>query len=331
MKIRFYFFSKVTLVICFVFLGCSDDESSENTMGGTPNATFMSGGQFGLSMAATDGENWALGNSEVPQNNNWNLAAGNGVVVMTFASTGATVGGAGFSRYDSFPNEVTSINGPFLRAFTFGNGQFLGISDDGTVYTSSDGLTFVNRTQNIELASTEVVFGNGLFATFTFQITPGPRKIFTSEDGETWNDTTLPDSETVTDIYFGNNLFIAVGTSTGNQNACWVSADGTNWDLKPMGFESEGTPALVAAGNGRIVALSLGGVPGSNVWWSDNNGDTWETGPGFVTNSTLNDMAFGNNRFVAVSDVVAVSSDGGENWSINSPNNGTLRNIIFNP
>ncbi|MEM6736597.1 MAG: hypothetical protein AAF620_11065 [Bacteroidota bacterium] len=325
---------RISLVVLFGFLyyGCSDDDSpGSNEDEGIPGATFMSGGLFGLSMASSDGADWSFGNNEVPQNNNWNLAAGNGVVVMTFASTGSTVGGAGFSRYASFPNEVTSINGPFLRAFTFGNGQFLGISDNGTVYTSTDGLTFVNRTQNIELATTEVVFGNGLFATFTLQITAGLRKIFTSADGETWNETVLTDSETVNDIYFGNNQFIVVGTSTGNQNACWTSSNGTTWELKTMGFESEGTPAIVAAGDGRIVALSLGGIPGSNVWWSDNNGDTWNTESGFVTNSTINDMAFGNNRFVAVSGVVAVSSDGGENWSINAPNNGTMRNIIFNP
>lgn len=323
-------------IMCSVMAGCDSggDENDNNGREGIPTNAFLSVGSFGLPMVSADGESWTQAGANTPQGRYWNLAIGNGGVTVTGPSS--TTAGGQIWRFSGFPDGIDDVvTGPFLRAITFGDGQFVGVEDGGRVYTSADGLTFVLRAQIDPGAPLEIVHGSaGYLVSGNFL---NADRVFRSADGVSWTATSLPEAEQVRDVFFADGRYIAVGRTDAGVNAMWTSTDLTSWGSPlPMGLDGTTIPAVVAAGEGRIAVLSSGSnAPTVYSWHSDDLGVTWTSGPVFQGSGGgpgVQDLAYGRGRFVAVTSfgVVAVTEDG-STWAVNNPNNDAFYNVLFNP
>jgi len=315
---------------------CGDDGDS-NGGGGGGRGTFLSAGDFGVPMVSTDGVNWTLASADVPLGDNWSLATDGRIGVTSGPND--TVAGGQISRFSAFPEGFESVSAPFLRVLTHGSGRFVGIEDGGRVYTSTDGLTFVLAQTLATMAlAYEVEFGEGVFvAVGTSNVVDGPDVAYRSVDGLSWSEVLLPDASTgdtvLFDVTFADGMFHVVGTADGGVNSLWSSSNGLDWTRQPMGGDETSSPRVVAGGSGRIVALSSGRNEASVYRWvSMDEGASWDLAPAF-TQSDMEDIEFGRGIYVAVSSqgAVAVSTDGGESWTLNSPNNGSLRDVAYRP
>lgn len=315
--------------------GCGDDGGSNG--GGSGSGLFLSAGDFGLPMVSSDGVSWTLASGNVPQGDNWSLATDGRIGVTS--GPNATVEGGQVSRFTDFPEGFESVSAPFLRVLTYGAGRFVGIEDGGRVYTSTDGLTFVlAQTLATMTLANEVEFGGGVFvAVGVSNIVDGPMVAYRSVDGLTWAEVALPDASTgdtrLFDVTFVDGTFHVVGNADGDVNSLWSSSDGLTWTRRSMGDDATSVPVVVAGGSGRIVALSRGSnEPSVYGWVSNDGGASWDFGPAF-TQSSMEDIEFGRGIYVAVSSQgsVAVSTDGGQSWTLNSPNNGALRDVAYRP
>ena len=162
---------------------------------------------------------------------------------------------------------ATSINASWtsgaVRAMDFGAGVFVVVGDSGNIWSSTDGITWTQRTSGHTNSLQRVRFENGVF------ITAGASNIMTSTDGITWtNRSTGAGSQCRSIGYVGNNTWIAgFDSSTGYRS----TDNGTNWSsfTLPSGYSS----LFSVAGNG--TGFVLGGVNVNGLIYSLNYGSTW--------------------------------------------------------
>lgn len=95
-----------------------------------------------------------------------------------------------------------------------------------------------------------VVYGNGIFVTFTYS--RYTNYIFTSTNGSTWTKTSLPCNYLACDVCFGGGKFIAKNYSGYD---VLYSTDGINWTLKTLSCLTSGTNWNCCYGNGKYVAI----------------------------------------------------------------------------
>lgn len=183
----------------------------------------------------------------------------------------------------------------------------------------------------------DVAYGNGMFVAIGREQIYGTRKVATSSDGKRWvvNDLDTGGSHLKT-IAFGNGKFVAVGVTQDKgyqpQSArVFVSADGAAWDnyeVPAQEWES------IAFGNGIFVAVAglrydysrkysdkVGAVLEEHVMTSP-DGVNWTPAP--VLAQDWSDVAFGDGRFVAVSN----SSDSSTAPSPYATNSGTRNRVM---
>ena len=112
-------------------------------------------------------------------------------------------------------------------------------------------------------------------------------------------------------ITYGDGLFVAVGAS----DQVMTSADGINWTEQQGGGDSDVDWVSVAYGGGRFVAVGSGFINANRVMTST-DGENWTAGP--APNITLNSIAYGNDKFVAVSGrgtSTVMTSPNGVDWT----------------
>lgn len=161
---------------------------------------------------------------------------------------------------------ATSINASFsagVRSIDFGAGVFVVVGDSGNIWSSTDGITWTQRTSGHTNALTRVRFENGVF------ITAGPSNIMTSTDGITWTNRTSGAGATCQCIsYVGNNVWIA---GYGSSTAYRSTDNGTSWSSFTLTSGYSALQSVAGNGTGHV----LGGTNGSGVIYSLNYGSTW--------------------------------------------------------
>lgn len=256
----------------------------------------------------------------------YGISAGNGLIVLVGVDQiAAPIGeiACGTDLNGTFTR--SPLSGEVFRDVAFGNGSFVAVSTPSQaarVWTFSNctGLNRIDFSPADWLSS--VTFGNGTFVmSGNDDLASNHTFWYSLDNGATWADTSLM-ADSIRNVRFGNNTFVAVGRDS-NVTTAWVSADGINWTGYSMVVD--GDPLDVAYGNGRWVA-----VGGARVWWSDDNGITWQSKA--VTSNHLWAIAFGNGLFIAVGDLgtVLTSSDG-ENWTTYVHGGHGLRSIAYIP
>ena len=177
-----------------------------------------------------------------------------------------------------------------LFSLTYGKGRYVAGGELRMVWTSTNGLDWINPTTNLSSypysSDVQVAYGNGVFVGVA-----GPQgDILTSDDGDNWTIQSLitnaNDYVYFRDITFANGQFVAV-----SETATATSLDGTNWFVMRTNLYL----FAVTGGAGKFVAV------GGNIIATSTDGTNWstqtipDTGPG----TSLADVAFGAGWFIA--------------------------------
>ncbi|MGO4347576.1 hypothetical protein AB4Z45_18980, partial [Paenibacillus sp. MCAF9] len=217
--------------------------------------------------------------------------------------------------------ERTTNYGNTMQAITFGNGKFVAAGNSGSIMYSLDGIEWTTVTPNI----TDTVYNNGLYVAVGYNnsATIGGT-IFTSTDRVNWTSRITPTANGFSSIAYGNGTYVAVGSG----GTIYVSSNATNWNLAASNTTSnlQGVQFV----NNRFIAL---GNSGTILKSSD--GTAWTPaaitgGPAITT--VLYSVAYGNGTYVAVGQGsrMAYSSDG-LNWTASSLTGSSFifRNVVY--
>lgn len=273
---------------------------------------------------------------------NLNAVAFSGTRLVTVGDAGTLF--AGDYNYTSklFPGD-TSANPPGVTAWTpptsvpagftkdlsavmFTGAVFVALARDGSVSTSSDGLTWTSASA---IPSGAAVM-NGLALGFlpgvsVFVAVGSSGSIFTSTDsGTTWTQATSNTPNDLNGVSFLNGLFIASGA----KGTLLTSPDGTTWTPQTSNTPSalRGAAFGLIAGVGSYVVVGDAGT----IVTSTDSGTTWSAvAPPLAQN--LRSVVFGT-RFIAVGQGGAVAySDDGLGWPPASAGSADFNAVIFTP
>ena len=183
-----------------------------------------------------------------------------------------------------------------LESVAYGESNFVGVGH-GFATTSSDGTEWRVGSHRFLVQLFDVAYGNG-----TFVISGGQGSIFESRDGVTWREgrSGLSDIFFVRSVTYGNGIFVAVGDEYVVRGE-FVSGEGY--------------------GPERPITMSAIITSQDGIDWN-----IQYTGP----SQTLTDIAYGDNRFVAIGNnegptdqrgnstshnAVVLTSDNGTDWT----------------
>lgn len=262
----------------------------------------------------------------------WNgVAYGNSVWVTVgngfraSSATGATWTSAATPSSYYFQSTVRFANGIFVAPSSSG----VSTSSNGTTWTSQALASSTTWTNADAQSLVSVAYGNGLWvmADDRFLTTDVLAFFVSSTNGGGWQQvlTNVPYSQP-TAIAFGNGLFVVVGYG----GLVATSTNASSWTLRSLGSTSDLGLMAVTYADGRFIAVTNSGKAyrsTDGVTWTKatasagalygvtyGNGVFVATGGGFFTSpdaitwtrrpwsgaTGFEDIAFGNNRFVAI-------------------------------
>jgi hypothetical protein len=141
---------------------------------------------------------------------------------------------------------------------------------------------------------------------------------YSSDDiDDDWSTTTLPGSSNWSSVTYGSGKFVAVGEGAGG--AC--STDGITWTAMSI---SPTMRSSVIYGKDKFVAVGKNTVGA----YSD-DGTTWSTTTLPGSSGFWTGVAYGNDRFVAVSSDTGAYSTDGINWTAAAISNGVYGSIVY--
>jgi hypothetical protein len=169
----------------------------------------------GRGASSSDGVNWTL--RTLPTANYLAIAYGNGAFVATSSSStvARSTNGAAWTSESILPSQ----SGLVWRV-TFGNGVFVAVSRSASgagsliAATSTDGITWTQRTLPASSLWSSITYGDGLFTAVSGD-TSNSTDVATSVDGINWTLGTLPVTSQWSGVAYGGNLFVAVSYSNG--------------------------------------------------------------------------------------------------------------------
>ena len=205
-------------------------------------------------------------------------------------------------------------------SITYGIDKFVAVSIDGALMYSTDiGISWTNVNLPSSVSSnqwTSVTFGKRLGNIEQFVAvsrTPeniGTHQFITSIDGIEWEALNIQDLAIWTCVANGDNTFIAVSF----QGKISKSPNGVNWS--PITQTINQQLQSVVYGNGKFVVISFNNT--KLVMYSTDNGNSWTTeGVNDIPAGVWTSIAFGHNKFVAVSasgEPYVITSDDGLTW-----------------
>ena len=256
--------------------------------------------------------------------------------IAGIALAGLLLGATGFSAdLDEWEVVVPSSTYLTLMDVTYGAGTFVVVGETHTpetgaiaeIFTSTDGARWTRRISGVRGTLIGTTYGaNGFVSVGAAHASPGLAElILTSPDGISWTRRLAGLSNHLFDVSYGKNGFVAVGL----RGAIAISPDGIIWSdrsLRPSdpaltlwGVAAE--PSMVAVG---VSVTSYQGVAANSpdgVQWTRRN----------VAGSSLRDVVYGNNHFIAVGENDTVlRSTNGVNWTASATGvNGHLLAALF--
>ena len=156
-----------------------------------------------------------------------------------------------------------------FNSLAFVNGEFIVVGDYGTIATSSDGLNWQSQNSGTDRDLMGIAFGNGMFVAVGDFGTA-----LTSLDGVNWTNSNSGTGEDLEGIAFGNGVFVAVG----NDNVIVTSTDNSTSTTSPLGISwtiqnPANYPALLSKS---LTKIAFGG----GVFMAmDNSGNTVQVSP----------------------------------------------------
>ena len=218
-----------------------------------------------------------------------------------------------------------------IEAIAYGNGRFVAGDENGQIAYSSDGITWILLPNELDFSIREIAYGNDRFVAVSYY----SFKSAYSQDGINW--TQIENDNSFYHIAYGGGKFIGVTNSSMKS-----SIDGINWTETGESHSSESITAIaygsVGSAGYRFVTVdiwgklkfSLDGISwtavsdveleyytgslayGNNMWVTGGYTNSIRYSPDCLTwtrvsgntfgGSSINAIAYGNNRFVAVGD-----------------------------
>ncbi|MEW6160762.1 MAG: hypothetical protein AB1813_25315 [Verrucomicrobiota bacterium] len=172
-----------------------------------------------------------------------------------------------------------------------------------------------------------------------------PRTILTSTNGFDWQLLESSEQRGLSDIGYGNGRFVAVGENNRSANRPGIvsSTDGLKWTPVDLVLENALFLQAICFGNGRFIAVGVGfdaeGMTPAMI--SSSDGMNWNYRQLEFPNNGLDDVTYGQDRFVAVGGGGAffdfssttstiVTSTDGINWtSQESGATSWLKNVAY--
>ena len=193
---------------------------------------------------------------------------------------------------------VASNTPPLSSVITFSN-KIIGVGSGGTIYVSSDGLSWTQRNSCTASNLRGLTADNGLL------VTVGDNgAIQTSPTGTIWTSRLSGSSLSLYGAAYSNGLFVVVG----QLGTVLTSPDGINW----TGQDSGQLANLLSVTYGSAGFLAVG--PGGTILTSP-DGINW-TKQNSSTSATLESVSFGNGYYLACGDnAVVLTSPDGVNWA----------------
>ena len=196
----------------------------------------------------------------------------------------------------------------------YGNGKFVAIAESefgntttGTYATSIDGVTWIQGTfpnfpPNVPTGSwswRDIAYGNGKFVAVADE-----GIVASSSNGTDWLVRELAEDSTFIQsrkIAYGDGYFVVMST---NGDVWWQSTDGINWqEYEAPGVVLGGgiTVRGIAYGQGHFIVITSDFDSTANrIWYKSPSSTTWNENFTTTNISSIDDLIFGNNRFVAV-------------------------------
>lgn len=283
------------------------------------NNQFVAVGNSGTLITSPDGIVWTARTSNAGTTNLHTVAYGAGTAKYIVGSAGGTNG-----YLSSTDNGVTWVSaalptggGGSIRALVFADGRFVGAGSTGSVFTSTDGSTWILRQSVTNRTMRDIAHGNGRYVI----VSNSSAAFATSTDGVTWTagDTAAGSTSSLNAVAYGNGLFVAVGS-----NLIATTTDGMNWvNRTPAGsFTFNG----ISFGGGVFVAVANTGLA-----YRSTDGVNWTPITSTGTTSNLTAVAYGAGMFTAVgaAGAVTTSADLGLTWSATTSGTAALNAIRY--
>jgi hypothetical protein len=204
--------------------------------------------------------------------------------------------------------ETTSLLGTDALQFRYLNGNyFLTRSSVNGVFSSANGLAWTNPLSGASGLLYDIAYGNGVYVAVGAGLTvPFRCCVYTSPDGVVW---TEHDDAT--------NVFVSYSVAFGGGLFCRfdsfgrpiVSVDGLNWTIYAS-VQGSTSCRKVQYLNGKFWACFA-----QNVWSASNPAGTWSQGA-FPSGYSCRDIAFGNNKYVAVGYYTSGGNHAWTAWSL---------------
>lgn len=155
---------------------------------------------------------------------------------------------------------TNSISSNSLIGVNYANDRYFAVGNNGSIYSSADGLNWSNFSINSSGALYATAFGNGIYVT-------AGTVVASSQDGITWALASTNPPAVVSKLVFGDGLF--VGASYSGKILC--SSNGTTWQIQftePSGEAFSG----IAFSGGTFLAIS--GMSGTT--FESGDGRIWQ-------------------------------------------------------
>lgn len=244
-------------------------------------AGYLAYGDSGMVLTSPDGVAWTRRQVSIPGLRTLRYGAfGNGTYVLIDNYDQAIASKDGVT-WTASPTALTGKQG-FFRSFAFGAGRFL-VAGDRSLQESTDGITWTDRSANANLNIYSLVRGDSVFLASAATAT-GAAGIYRSADGLAW--TRIAEGFPSNVLRYSNRGYLSAGSGRVD-----MSSDGVTWTTAAAGTDNL---FQIAAAKGGFAAS------GSDLVTSA-NGTDW-TPRKFGDNYSLNAIAYGNGRFVAVGD-----------------------------
>jgi photosystem II stability/assembly factor-like uncharacterized protein len=251
---------------------------------------FVAVGDKGTIVTSKDGINWLQQHSGTTGNLK-DITYGKGKYVAV-GTKGVILNSSDGSEW----KEVT-IDNEWFKMVTYGNGLFVTINLYGSMFISRDGEDWKEHKAG---KSTRFKMSDMIYADERFIAVGAASYGMTSSDGENWiefkgenkRNIGIGADNSFKNLTYGNDLFVATAGSHSESTygLIYNSEDGLNWKRV---VQLEDTPHGAIYGDGMFV------VVGSSMLYTTTNGYQWDA---FLLKGgqNLRDVAYGNNRFVAV-------------------------------
>ena len=225
-----------------------------------------------------------------------------------------------------------------LRGIDYGNALYMAASSNGTVWTSSDGLSW-SSPGNSGVDAWDIAFGDGVWVVVGDDGTNG-KIAYSNDDGATWTAATGVSSDLVRSIVYDKTtgFFVAAGGDLLNS-----TDDGATWTVRNSmsgvvngavyGLSVDQTRGIIIAPVPFYFGGVISGSPGE--FWSTDGGMTWSGGAGWgiPTSYTQASASDDSGLFVGANVLNGdiYSSADGHSWSFQARLGIGLYDVLFDP